>query len=456
MPVHDRRIDRRVLDGARTLIARGWDVTVIAGPADPTHPAPDEEVYPDVPIVRVQAGAAPPAAAAVPPELAPARNVPWSRFSPYHDEFVAAALARPVQVYVAHDLPQLAPAVFAARRYGSYVVYDSHELFPEQRHLFAQGIAWFLVALERWLLCYVDRVITVNASIAEYMSVRYDIPVPDIVINAPHAASEPERTQLLREELGIPAERTVLLFHGGYALTRNLETLAEAMLHVRSDAALVLMGPGFDGSPAASLAQELGLLGERVFFRRAVGQDALLRYAASADVGIIPYSPRDELAVYWCTPNKLFEFIVAGLPILATDLPELRRYVGGQKIGLNRSMATPQATAAAIDEIIAGDLEGMRKRVREVRSAFTWDAQADRVAAIFAEVLEQPPRAVGPPPPAARERADAITVGFPRQLATGGLDLVPRAELVHALGYRIAAKLLRGFDSAIATIGGAS
>ena len=124
MMVHDRRIDRRVLDEARSLMSDGWSVTVLAGPADPTQPTPDEQVYPDVPIVRVTRGAAP-------TQIDPVR----ARAGIVHTVAALLALSPRVRrrrspatrnrLSVADDLPQLGEAVIAARHHGGYVVYDS-------------------------------------------------------------------------------------------------------------------------------------------------------------------------------------------------------------------------------------------------------------------------------------------------------------------------------------------
>jgi glycosyltransferase involved in cell wall biosynthesis len=100
-------------------------------------------------------------------------------------------------------------------------------------------------------------------------------------------------------------------------------------------------------------------LSARVHFHPKVAQDVLLSYTQSADLGIIPYRPVC-LNTFFCTPNKLFEFIAAGLPIVASDLPELRRFVAGLDIGLVGDTGSAQGIAALIDQFFADPAQATR------------------------------------------------------------------------------------------------
>lgn len=165
----------------------------------------------------------------------------------------------------------------------------------------------------------------------------------------------------------------MLLFQGGFAPHRNLEALVRAMARVETpDVDLVMMGFGGFGEGLQKLAGRLGLLGRRVHFLPAVPQSELLQHSASADVGIIPY-PHIDLNSYYCTPNKLFEFIQAGLPILANDSPELRRFVAEPGFGLVSPMHDAPQIARAIDRAMASGCHAeSRGNLVKRRHEFTW------------------------------------------------------------------------------------
>jgi len=416
MLVDDRRIDRRVLDEAGSLGAAGWDVTVVAGEPPDDNPFWDEECYPEVRIIRANERML-----SVPCFGNEYRySVPWyrrkasavlrgehlSRILPkpewrqfLHDRrsFYIIAADIPAAVYVAHDLPQVPAAAMAAALHGARLVYDSHELYPEQS--FVRQNRPVLESLERHVAPLADQVIVVNESMAAEMSLRYGV-ASEVILNCPSfdpSAFPIPRTNLLRESLGLPAEKKILLYQGNIvSKIRNLENVIEAMASVqRPDVALVLMGPdNGGGKDLLGLARDRGLLGRSVFFHPPVRQSELLSYTVSADVGLIPYTPVDWNTKF-CTPNKLYEFIVAELPILANDLPELSRFVAGQGVGLNLPMGEAADVARAVDAMFGADLGAFRQRLREVSPRFLWqNHEGPAVVGIYERLLRTAPRAV--------------------------------------------------------------
>ena len=414
MLVEDRRIDRRVLDEARSLTGAGWEVTVVAGEPPEENPYWDEECFPDVRIVRVnERMLSVPCfgesfAYTVPFHRRKASSVlrrdhltrvlpdqSWQAFLHERRGFYIIAVDIPAAVYVAHDLPQLPAAAMAALQYGAHLVYDSHELFPEQS--FVRKNKPLLEAMERHLAPLADRVIVVNESMVEEMKARYGVDA-EVILNCPsfELSELPiPRTRMLRESLEIPGEKKILLYQGNIvAGIRNLENVIAAMALIdRTDVALVLMGPdNGGGSDLVALAGERGVLGRSVFFHPSVKQSELLSYTASADVGLIPYTPVDWNTKY-CTPNKLYEFIVAELPILANRLPELTRFVAGQGIGINLPMGEPHEIAAAVDAMFASDIGNFRTRLREISPRFVWqNHEGPKIVGIYEVLGREAPR----------------------------------------------------------------
>ena len=227
----------------------------------------------------------------------------------------------------------------------------------------------------------VDTLVTVNDSLADYLAFSYGCPRPRVVLNCPsvrHQAGHVRNTGILRRTVRLPSRTKLLLFQGGMVPFRSLMELVEGMRYVRSDVALVLMGGRFTlGDALETRAQELGLLGSRVFFLPEVPASELLPWTIGADAGIIPY-PHVDLNTLMCTPNKLFEFLVAGLPILATHGTELRRLVGDQGVGLNVDMRTPEDFGRGIDAFFAGPLDTWRTRARELATRYTFEVEGQQ------------------------------------------------------------------------------
>jgi glycosyltransferase involved in cell wall biosynthesis len=146
---------------------------------------------------------------------------------------------------------------------------------------------------------------------------------------------------------------------------------------------LVVLGDGLLLSYLQKIAQKKELRG-RVYFHAAVPQNELLALTAAADVGIIPYQATCLNNLY-CTPNKLFEFIAAGLPILATDLPEIRRLVEGQQIGIVGDTSSPQKLAVLMDDFFSEKqrFTTWKAHVSVVRHLICWEQEEKKLLEIY-------------------------------------------------------------------------
>ena len=205
-----------------------------------------------------------------------------------------------------------------------------------------------------------------------------------MIYNAERSTAPPRRTRIFHEVFGLAADKKVLLFQGGLSAGRNLETLVGAMRNVKNTSVvLVILGNGLLLKKLQAKARSHELSG-RVYFHPAVSQKDLLAFTAAADAGVIPYQATC-LNNYFCMPNKLFEFIAAGIPILASDLPEIGNMVLGQQIGLVGDMSTTESLAGLIDVFFGdeqrlamwqGNLSIARKRV-------CWEEEEKKLVEIY-------------------------------------------------------------------------
>lgn len=279
-----------------------------------------------------------------------------------------------------HDFPTLEAASLLAKAKKVSFIYDAHEFYSSQHHFSMQRQEVYQNK-EHELIQKCDLVFTVNQSIAKEMAKVFSIPQPVTLINALDAPKEfikHKQYHLLREKLGISSHQKILLFQGALSINRQLESLVAAMALVKNpQIVLVIMGNGDIQENLKKIAKDNGTLKRRVFFIDAVPQHELLMYSASADMGIIPY-PHVDLNSYYCTPNKLFEFIQANLPIIANDSPELRRFVDAQGFGINHLMDTTPAIAQAIDQAFSLiETSHWRENLNQKANQFSWQGVKD-------------------------------------------------------------------------------
>lgn len=391
----DRQIDRRILLEADALESVGYIVKIIGMPLDNGYVDSDPRVvrigrrgdlstqqntFADV--YRLMRAAL------------PKKNILVSRLKSFiwrylvkSEKFFLSAFLTEVlpfqpHILVAHDLPMLPIARAIADKLGAKLVYDSHELFCEQEFSEKEKNEWARVEARHISIC--DAVITVNASIASELSRRYPLKNVNVIHNAERSSALPVKTRRLHEIFNIGVNGKILLLQGGLSTGRNLEALVEAMTYVRNPLIhLVILGEG----PLAQLLQRAttqnGLI-NKVHFHPHVSQQELLTFTESAEAGVIPYQATC-LNNYYCTPNKLFEFIAAGVPILSSDLPELRKFVVGHNIGLVGNMSDAYSIANLIDEFFMDTKRATtwRENILEVRKKICWEEESKALINIF-------------------------------------------------------------------------
>jgi glycosyltransferase involved in cell wall biosynthesis len=307
-------------------------------------------------------------------------------FHAYRLLFAAAFLARILRlrpdVVHAHDAAMLLPGIVGARLTGAELVYDSHELATGVPYRDG-GWARFVAAIERLAVPRAALVVTVSDGIAERLQARYGLRRRPTVVRNVCALPAGAPDGRLRSELGI-GDGGLVLHQGATATGRGCDVLVAAMRDVPG-AHLVFLGD--EGEPGSAdelrrLARAEGVA-ERVHFRPAVPLERLLALTAEADVGVSLLQDTCEnhrLAL----PNKVFEYVAAGVPIVAGDLPEGRRLIDAHGIGWTVDPRRPDAVAAALRTALAarGD-PALGERLRVAADRLSWANERRRLEGAY-------------------------------------------------------------------------
>jgi glycosyltransferase involved in cell wall biosynthesis len=379
---NDAAHDSRVAREADALVASGRAVLVVAHTA-PGLPATEERDGWRLVRVgsadRVRPGDATPRGTAIERARWLARYV--SGLREWSGAAATAALswasAAPGVTWHGHDLTGLLAAATARRTRSGPLVYDSHELFMEQ------GAAARLpgparravAALERRHARRADLVLTVNDGIADELAARYGIARPTVVMNCPVVADDPPdwRTSPLRTGLGL-GERRVMLHHGGLADGRGIVETIAALDDLPADVTLVVLG---DGELVPAIRQAVPRIGlDRLIHHPAVPVGELGDWVAGADVGVIAFQPveRNNLLA---SPNKLFECLAVGVPVVVSDFPVMGRIVADAGVGRTCDPTSPTSIAAAVASVLEGDRDGWRAACRDAAvSRYSWQRQS--------------------------------------------------------------------------------
>lgn len=307
------------------------------------------------------------------------------------------AASGPVDAWHAHDFTGL---VALAPRLGKDIpiVYDVHDLLLESGTALrlpspARAV---LQMYERHLISDVTAVVTVNHGLEDVLLRRYQPRRIVVLHNYPDRWSPPaRRPSLIRDAAGIPSESPLILSHGLLGPGRGIEQVMQALLLPGLDTAhLVLMGYG-QGREYAEAAGRLALQ-DRVHVLDPVPPVDLLSWVASADVGIVLH-PGSRLNDYNKTPNKLFECIAAGTPVVASDFPLMRSFVLGDPGGALGMVCDPsriEDVASALRAILGLDPrvnESLRARcVAAAQRHLNWQSESSRLTGLYDELVGGP------------------------------------------------------------------
>jgi glycosyltransferase involved in cell wall biosynthesis len=307
--------------------------------------------------------------------------------------FEAARIAPPADLVVAYHYLGIGTGLALGRRDEAPVIYYAGDIFLASTALrrlpapIREGIRRY----ERSAAQRADSVVTVNDGYARELARRLGVPLPLVVLNCPPRTSPPEvPARRFHEALGLPADTRVVLYHGGFSPERGIEELIAAIPFV-DRAVLVLLGFGPLASRFEAIAADPAS-GGRVVVMPAVTPAELLDWVASADVAAMPILPT-TLNHRLTTPNKLWEAISVGVPVVASNLPGMVEIVRAIDAGRLVDPNDPRSIAAGLVELLdePPDLRAARRArlLAAAHDVYNWETQSDRLFTEFGRLTQR-------------------------------------------------------------------
>ncbi|HEU5229159.1 MAG TPA: glycosyltransferase [Ktedonobacteraceae bacterium] len=302
-------------------------------------------------------------------------------------------LRTPADIYHAHDTTGLPACYIAALLKRKPLIFDAHEL-PLSEEISETSWRGLITPFTKLLTMVVSRcagVITVSAPIAREIRRRYGGPEVTLVRNVP-MYQRVRRSDRLRQYLGVGPEVRIALYQGALQANRNLEKLVQAAPFLAPNTIIALMGPDAEGLQVQleALIQRLGVA-DRVKFVPPVPYIELLEWTASADIGLIVYAPGHSQNVQMCLPNKLFEYLMVGLPVLVSQLDAVSELVNAYDVGRVVSSLEPVDIAAAITAMLADRdaCERMRHNaLSAVQNDLCWEKESRALVQLYQQILK--------------------------------------------------------------------
>ncbi|MFC7465634.1 glycosyltransferase [Brachybacterium sp. GCM10030252] len=383
--------DARVLKGAASLKAQGHDVRLFGLTADET----EDFVLPNgVPVHLQHRDLSDQKPRMEREELPPGReSAIWTSFR-IQGETIFESVRDDFEPDIVHmhDHLALAAAAKYKQAFGCPLIWDAHEIYEDLASI-EDVRAAVNARIIRENVRYVNGFITLNQSISDFYREKYpSLPDAVLVPNAVERVAQTTYDGRLHKKAGLNRDQKILLFQGGYSPHRGISALLEASRHLREDWSLVFMGWG---KLEDDIRAYLDTGADRPAGRAAVTMvpsaphDELLMWTAGATLGTIPYE-NTGLNHLYCSPNKLWEYPAAGVPILASNMPEMKKKIEQYQIGLtvNRRL-DPEEIAEAVNALSDADLQQMRLNCGTYAAAENWQNYEARLTGLHLKLAEE-------------------------------------------------------------------
>jgi glycosyltransferase involved in cell wall biosynthesis len=280
-----------------------------------------------------------------------------------------------------HSLEFL-PVLLIAKIFKIKIIYDPHEFETEKSNL--TGLRKKLSKwLEYLLIKKVDHIFVVSEHIADWYEKTYNVQRPTVLFNVPPAAYV-KKTNYFKDTFDLRDDQIIALYQGGLGAERGVSILLEAFKkNINDKIVIVFMGYG----ELEKEIQSASKLNSNIFFHKAVPTDVVLNYSASADVGIALIQ-NTCLSHNFCMPNKLFEYAMAGLPVIVSNVQEMSAFVKKHQMGTILISNTVEDVSHAIDKLLNMDLTMLGQNSRKAALENSWERQETKMKKVYQSFLK--------------------------------------------------------------------
>ena len=293
-------------------------------------------------------------------------------------------LINKTDLFYANDLDTLAPMFLLSKLKKKPLIYDSHELFCEVPELKASRIKKAIwQKLEGYIIPKLKTCITVNDSIAKIYEAKYNVPFYIIRNISDFDQSFIPKS---RVQLSLPEDKKIILLQGaGINVDRGAEELIDAMEFVQN-AVLYIIG---SGDVWENLKQKVLFnknIQNKVVLINKLPKSELINYTFNADIGL-SIDKNTNLNYLYSLPNKIFDYIQAEIPILASRLPEIENIILQYKIGDFIDDHNPKTIANKLNEMLySQQLSSYKKYLAIAKKEITWKSEKEKLLTIIKNI----------------------------------------------------------------------
>lgn len=275
-------------------------------------------------------------------------------------------------ILLANDLDTLMSNFLVSKIQQKKIVYDSHELFTEIPELInRQKIKNIWLIIERWIFPKLKNVYTVNHSIAKFYSKKYGVNVKYIK-NFPYY----KNIEIVDPAFNSKGKK-IIIYQGAINIGRGIELLIETIKSL-DNYMLLIVGDGDIIQQLKSTVKAQKLENKVIFLGR-INPDMLRKITPVAEIG---FSVEENLGLnyHYALPNKIFDYIQAEIPIIVSDLPEMKQIVLNYKVGEILEKRTPEELVKLIKKV---ESKNYSVALKAAKKELTWESEEQKLFKIF-------------------------------------------------------------------------
>jgi glycosyltransferase involved in cell wall biosynthesis len=305
-------------------------------------------------------------------------------YAEYNTRLFFFLLMKKIDILVSNDLDTLPANYCVSRLRSKEIVYDSHEYYTETPELVNRKLVQAIwKRIEKSLFPRIKNVYTVNESIAQLFRNKYKADV-HVIRNVPYR--QEYKKEKNKHELGLPENKRIILLQGaGINIQRGTEEMIAAMKHIEG-AVFVIIGGGDVLSTLKQQVVEMKLEDSVVFIPKMPFKE-LYQYSVHADIAVT-LDKDTNINYRFSLPNKLFDYIQARVPVLASNLPEIKKVVDDYKIGKLLDSHDPEKLARAVKEMLSDQeqYEKWKENLRFASEELCWEREEEKLIQIYSSI----------------------------------------------------------------------
>jgi len=286
----------------------------------------------------------------------------------------------------ANDLDTLTVGYILSKLLKTKLIFDSHELWllGNKYDHSSKLRKWWWRFIQKKLISEVDKLIVTTEYRGELLKKQYNLKNINVIHNCPKYV-EVKKSDVLRQEYGIPTDNVILLYQGLLTEKRGIFAIVDAIKSI-GKVITIFMGMGNDKKKLEEYIVEKQLEG-RMFVKDAVAPNELQKYTSSADIGLqLLYNT--DINHYSTISNKLLEYFMAGLAIVASDFPEINKIITENNNGIVVDPENKVQIRKAITKLVTNRdlLESFKLNSKNNRHKYTWEEEEKVLLRIFSEI----------------------------------------------------------------------